>query len=1295
MAEQIIIDIQLKGFDKAEGNLKKLTAAQIAETDAIKITTQQIKFYEKTLAELESAKLKNGQLTESQTAKEAKYQEKLNAAKTSLTSQKDELQKINAERRAAVKEISTLTAANESQLGSNERMKAQLKLLTSQYNGLSASERENSNVGKKMGADILSLTEKLKANEKAVGDNKRNVGNYSGALSQLGGTLRNVAGAFGVFMGAAAIGKLIKDSTKIITNFETSFVNLSNKMGLTREQIVLLKEQAMELGATTAFSASEVLNLQEAYAGLGFSQQQIIDLTPGTIDGALALRATAQQTAELVGAMVGSFANLEATDTAMILDQMTAATQRSALTFEKLNSALPSVAAAASASGVSFDQVLALLGKLSDAGIDASKSGTALKNIFIVAAKEGKDYSQILDEIANSSNVLTGAVDKTGKISAVSATVLATAMKETKKLNDEILDSVGASARVAAESLNTTEGKMKLLVSAWEGFVLSVDNGDGVIQSMIKGVLDFLTGGLTILTENTRGVKNALILLTGAIAIYNAGLILSTALTIKNAIATKLKAAGDVLLSGVMGVASLAMLAYNTVVGASSIGMGLATAAAIVFKATLDVLSGGLTLVITAIVAAVTTMLILVNRTKELTAVQKAAIDVKRESEKAYAAEKIQVDKLVKTLENETGSREDTLKAIEELNKIMPEGIATITEEDVATGKLTDKINALNEAKVLQYKLTAIGNKQIAASEEIIDAESSSINDNISFMERLAATIGGLTTEMTKEQLIESIGAANRSVIVKSLKEKQAALEDLLTATNAEFDALTATNEASGEAIKLSPEEIAANEALAKKKEDAAKKAAKDAEKREQDEKDRLESIAELLRSEKEELEFKKDKLLKELELSDESKTLTATEASAKKLIIDQYNQDIKDIEQKAIDDRKKETAKKQQLVLDDINKRIDKETDAAELIALQNEKDYLTKFNALNGNLAAQQKLTRQYNAQKLQDAKALAEQEFQVLQQQLVGATASIDGGIPDVILSEDMLADLKKRLAEVGVYLATLDGQIAAVGSDETIDEGSTLADKLGLDEEQTEAIKASYSAAVSGINTILDVASQNLKTNTDQRIAAIDSQIESGVISEEDAEKKKVKIRKDAFDKQKKLDLARASLSYFTGLIQAIAGAMALPPPANFIVGAISTASLTAAYAANVSQINAQKFADGGLIQGASHSKGGVPFSVAGRGGFEAEGGEFIHKTKAVDHYGLPFMNALNNMQLPKVFAEGGYVAPMTSSSISQQVSAGVSELVSESQNRSIQVLNVESDFSNLQNKVNNVESARTY
>lgn len=38
------------------------------------------------------------------------------------------------------------------------------------------------------------------------------------------------------------------------------------------------------------------------------------------------------------------------------------------------------------------------------------------------------------------------------------------------------------------------------------------------------------------------------------------------------------------------------------------------------------------------------------------------------------------------------------------------------------------------------------------------------------------------------------------------------------------------------------------------------------------------------------------------------------------------------------------------------------------------------------------------------------------------------------------------------------------------------------------------------------------------------------------------------------------------------------------------------------------------------------------------------GEFVQRKKAVDHYGLPFMNAINSMKFPKYFAGGGGVAP---------------------------------------------------
>ena len=140
---------------------------------------------------------------------------------------------------------------------------------------------------------------------------------------------------------------------------------------------------------------------------------------------------------------------------------------------------------------------------------------------------------------------------------------------------------------------------------------------------------------------------------------------------------------------------------------------------------------------------------------------------------------------------------------------------------------------------------------------------------------------------------------------------------------------------------------------------------------------------------------------------------------------------------------------------------------------------------------------------------------------------------------------------------------------------------------------------------------------------------------------------------------------------------------------------SAIAIGALGAIQVATVAAQKFQDGGLIQGASHSKGGVPFTVAGRGGFEAEGGEYIVKKSTVDNYGVDFMNALNNMRIPKMFAEGGYVAPTPAGTISDQVSRGVSELVSVTENRQLQVINVEQDFTKLQTKVSNVEQARTY
>jgi len=83
--------------------------------------------------------------------------------------------------------------------GSNDQLRAQLSLMTKEYNGLSKEQRENSARGAELAGQIKNISDKLKANESAIGDNRRNVGNYEGALRSVIGTLGEAGGSVGKF----------------------------------------------------------------------------------------------------------------------------------------------------------------------------------------------------------------------------------------------------------------------------------------------------------------------------------------------------------------------------------------------------------------------------------------------------------------------------------------------------------------------------------------------------------------------------------------------------------------------------------------------------------------------------------------------------------------------------------------------------------------------------------------------------------------------------------------------------------------------------------------------------------------------------------------------------------------------------------------------------------------------------------------------------------------------------------------------------------------------------------------
>jgi len=317
--------------------------------------------------------------------------------------------------------------------------------------------------------------------------------------------LNRMLGGFGAAIGGALVIGALSSAINVFSEFEQANATLASVMSsATQPELQALQEDAKRLGATTAKTATEVVGLQEAYGRLGFVPGQIIDMTEATIAGSIAMNAQLADTAELTGAVVNSFDKFSSVDAPEIMDQMVLSTQKSALSFEKLQTSIPIVAGAANSANVSFTEMTASLGVLSDAGIDASSSATALRNIYLEAAKRGVSYQSLLEKVSKSTDKLKTSNEIFGKRGAVVAVSLANNQEKLDKLDKTLKSAAagqensGAANVAAAKQLDTLQGSLTLLGSAYEGFILSIESGNGTIGVFIRDVIKIATEILSL-----------------------------------------------------------------------------------------------------------------------------------------------------------------------------------------------------------------------------------------------------------------------------------------------------------------------------------------------------------------------------------------------------------------------------------------------------------------------------------------------------------------------------------------------------------------------------------------------------------------------------------------------------------------------------------------------------------------------------------------------------------------------------------------------------------------------------
>lgn len=353
---------------------------------------------------------------------------------------------------------------------------------------------------KKLNAEVQQTKARLKELTSQSGQTK-------GALEKLSSVKAGALAAFAAIAGAV---RGAARAFQKIVDFEQANVNLSTIIGKNVKDIEALTYSAMELGRTTEYTASQVTLLQTELAKLGFKEGAIMQMQESVLHFATAIGTTLPEAAAMAGATLRMF-GLDSKDTADTLGVLVQGANNSALSFSYYQTAMATVGPVAKTFGFSLRDTVALLGTLANAGFDASSAATATRNILLnladssgkLAVALGKPVSTFPELMSGLRQLKAQGVDLnttlelTDKRSVSAFNTFLDGADAALALRDSLEDVNGVLKNTAEERINTVEGSVKLLQSAWEGLILSFKESAGPIKS----VIDWLTRMVEGLTE--------------------------------------------------------------------------------------------------------------------------------------------------------------------------------------------------------------------------------------------------------------------------------------------------------------------------------------------------------------------------------------------------------------------------------------------------------------------------------------------------------------------------------------------------------------------------------------------------------------------------------------------------------------------------------------------------------------------------------------------------------------------------------------------------------------------------
>ena len=468
----------------------------------------------------------NGQIKNTQSAlKDVEKLLKLDPTNTTLLAQK---QKLLTQAIGETKEkLATLkTAAQQA----NEQLQKG-EITQEQYDAL---QREI--------AETEAQLQKLESQASKTNQTLSKIGEVGSKVESFGNGVTNVGKK--VSVASAAVTAMGGAAVKTAADFESSMSQVQATMGITKDSMSTLDGQsvntmdalsdlAKEMGAKTAFSASECAEALNYLALAGYDTQEMADTLPTVLNlaaaGGLDLASASDMVTDAMSAL-----GMKTSDANKMVDQMAKTASSTNTSVGQLGEGILTIGATAKTVKGGTAELNTALGILANNGIKGAEGGTHLRNVILSLQNPTDGAAKTMEKLGvqtydsegnmRSLNDILGDLNKSmdGMTSAEKANIIATIFNKTDlasvnallantgdtwtDLQIAIENSGGAAQQMADTQLDNLKGQLTILKSAVEGFAISI--GDALMP-MIKNIvakIQSFVDWLNNLDEGTRQV---------------------------------------------------------------------------------------------------------------------------------------------------------------------------------------------------------------------------------------------------------------------------------------------------------------------------------------------------------------------------------------------------------------------------------------------------------------------------------------------------------------------------------------------------------------------------------------------------------------------------------------------------------------------------------------------------------------------------------------------------------------------------------------------------------------------